>query len=325
MVEMGVQGPIVGNFIGTHPNYQLTLHTFMMKYAINFILFIYRLLPGFIARLWGRILGRLLEAFKFRQKVMLNNLAVAYPEMTDSEKKQLLHRIYRHFGLLIVEILRLPYYQSLKTDQSVRVQEASQKNFEFALNRLKSGEPMLMLLGHTGNWELAGIYCAQQGLRTNPIVKEMKGEAGNYLLKRIREDNGLTTIPRHQAMKQIFRAFKQGEAVSFILDQNMTSDQGIFASFFGKTACTQSGLAIVAKKSGYPVIPASMVRSADLRSFELIVGEPLEWVSHPDKEQEILLNTQQYNDALEALIRQHPDQWIWMHKRWKTQPEPISR
>lgn len=229
----------------------------------------------------------------------------------------MMKKIYRHFGLLFTEILQLAGVSGRSVKSRVTIH-----NREILDSVLSEGKGALILAGHIGSWEYCLAGAAQYGLDIRVIVKEIKGKAGHDLAERMRTRHGVTMIPRKNAMKQIFRTLKDNACLGFVLDQNMTSDEGIFVDFFGKPACTMSGLATLSKKFNIPVIPTSFHRDEANRQH-ITLHAPLHFYTPEDKSIDpITFNTRRYNRALETIIRKHPEQWIWMHRRWRTQPQP---
>ncbi len=262
-------------------------------------------------------MGRLFSLFNFRYKVIEKNVKQVFPELRSDEIAQFIKKIYRHFGLLIVEIMLQAHYKRLKTGKRIAI-DGLEENLG---SLVKNGQGVCVLTGHIGNWELAGAALAEHGYDNQIVVKEMKSEAGTHLLYCIRDKNGVKTLPRRNAVRDILRCLREGKVVTFVLDQNMTSDEGIFVDFFGKKACTMPSLATIVRKTGAPVVPGAVFRNDDLRSHTLWVGPQIEWESREDAKEEIAVNTRKYNVIIEQMIMKHPEQWIWMHKRWKTRPE----
>ncbi|MEA2012814.1 MAG: lysophospholipid acyltransferase family protein [Verrucomicrobiota bacterium] len=287
-----------------------------MKLLIDILLYFIALLPVNISILFGRFTGWSLEyLFCFRKKVIEEHLDIAFgKEKSPAELLELRHKIYRHFGLLLIEFLRLPN----RAEQMEGL--TTIHNLDLLKKNQNEGKGVFMLFGHFGHWELAGIALGQNGIKTSPIVKEMKTSAGEYFLKRLRSDNAIETIPRRNSVRKIIKTLEEA-SVTFFLDQNMTEDEGIFVDFFNKPACTMSGLAILSTRTQAPVLPLFSYRDKDLKHHHIVIGDPIKWEEiSDDRTENIKHNTQRYTKIIEDIIRKHPDQWIWMHKRWKTQP-----
>lgn len=291
----------------------------MTRCAIECVFRIFACVPRRLCIRAGKTLGWMLEHLvRFRREEIDRNLSQAFPALNPREHQALRHRVYRHFGLLFTEFLQLPSLASeTLTDESFCTVHGEER----LQAALAHGNGIMILTAHVGSWEtaLAAMSARQYDIRA--VVKEQKGELGQYVASRMRESHGVRTIPRRNAMRKIRYALKENAAVSFVLDQNMTSDEGVFVTFFGRPACTMSSLAALSSRYACPVVPLYCYRDADLRRHHVVVGEPLEWESTGQgRKADLTHNTQRYTDVLEDIIRRHPDQWIWMHRRWRTKP-----
>ena len=275
-----------------------------------------RIPDGLAVRL-GLALGWFLEhVVRFRRGTVSQQQALAFPALDAAQRRALRHDTYRHLGLLVIEDARLP---TLSPDKLTALCAISgTENISPALAR---GKGVLVLAAHIGNWELGLAATTRLGVRTRTVVKEIKGAVGQYLVDRMRGAHGVETIPRRQAIRQIVATFREGGAIGFVLDQNMTSDEGVFVDFFGRPACTMAGLAVLAHRFDVPVLPVRFCRDPDLRRHHVEILPAIPWESvGPTPEDDVRHNTQRYTKALEQMIVDHPAQWLWVHRRWKTQP-----
>jgi len=278
----------------------------------------FQCLPEAIAIRLGLVLGWALRyVFRHRLATVRNQVEVALgPEFSGAEREKLIRGIYRHLGLLLVELLRLPRVQPDRLLEKVVFH--GEEHLQAAL---AEGRGVLFLCGHVGNWELIPIGLVAKGYRIGLLVKELKTAAGELFLQMLRHDNGVFTIGRRGSARQILKALKDNCMLGFVLDQNMTEDEGVFVDFFGQPACTMKGLAVLAEHSGAAVLPACTYRDADRRRHHFVISPPVEMeFPHDDKEANVLHNTARFSLILEETIRRNPDQWIWVHKRWKTRP-----
>ena len=161
---------------------------------------------------------------------------------------------------------------------------------------------------------------AERGYRVHVIVKEIKGKAGQHVADRMREAHGVVPLPRRGSVKRILRLLRQNTPIGFVLDQNMTREEGVFVDFFGHEACTMPGLAVLAQRAGSPVVPVTFWRDDSYRINARFLP-PLTWQEiSSDRGENVRHNTQRYTHAIEDMIRSHPAQWLWFHRRWKTRP-----
>ena len=221
--------------------------------------------------------------------------------------------MYRHLGMNVVETFRL-----------AKVSDAYLRDFidwegeTHASEILKAGKGMLVLSAHMGHWDLLCSVAPRFNYPTTVITKRIKNEALNRYWMKARERFGLKFAPAHNSYRQCLSALKKNEIVAFVLDQNMTRDEGIFVDFLGKPACTTPGLAYLSAQSGAAVLPVFVLRRPGGR--HLIKALP-PIPPPPDRKPETIREyTQRYTQIIADMVRQHPDQWIWIHRRWKTVP-----
>jgi KDO2-lipid IV(A) lauroyltransferase len=178
-----------------------------------------------------------------------------------------------------------------------------------------------VLTGHFGNWELASVSAMlqyqQYRERFYVVRKSLSAGLERLVFGRFRSA-GLRVIPRFDALAGVLRALESNDVAIFIMDQatKIKSPKGIAVDFFGKPAGTNRSLALVAAHSGAPVIPATAYRKPDGRHV-LRFEAPLTWIAHEDTQEEVRQNTRLYNEVLERFVLEHPEQWFWMHRRWK--------
>jgi len=144
-------------------------------------------------------------------------------------------------------------------------------------------------------------------------------------VNRIRCLHGNRVIHKDDFARGLIASMRAGETVGILMDTNMTPPQGVFVPFFGRLACTASGLARVALKTGAAVVPGFLVWEESQQQYVLQFGERIELIDTGDAEQDAVANTARFTAVIEGYIRQYPDQWLWMHRRWKTRPPGEER
>lgn len=296
----------------------------LLRLVVEFFFFLFRALPERMVRPLGVGLGFFLHrVVRFRRRKIVERLTFAFPEFDEENREALLRRIYTHFGLLIIELLRLPRQSDQDLTSSCVLE--GRENLEKALAK---GRGVLVLSGHLGNWEVGLAAASAFGFKVAAVTKEIKSDPGQYIADRLRHSHGVVSINRHHALRPILTFLKEGGCVGFVLDQNTTVKEGVFVDFFGRKACTMPGLAILARRYHVPVVGVSFYRDASGRHHLSFTPE-FEWESEADvdngfregNEVAIKRNTQKYTSFLEREIRKHPEQWLWMHGRWRTRPE----
>ncbi|MCS6770562.1 MAG: lysophospholipid acyltransferase family protein [Kiritimatiellae bacterium] len=272
-------------------------------------------LPLRVARAFGRGVGLIaFAALRKHRETNLADMARCFPGASRRDLKRRLRRVYQNLAVNYVEVIRWFGGRDAELDAMVRAD--GMEHVERARER---GRGVLVLTAHLGNWDLLGPWAARR-VPLTIITKELKNAGANRYWQEARARIGLKLLPAHGSYRACLATLKRGEFLGFILDQNMTRDEGIFVDFFGRPACTTPGLAYLAAHAQSPVLPVFMVREPD-GSHRVRILPPLD--PPADRRPETIQDaTQRYTRIIEDVIRQHPDQWIWMHRRWRTQPLP---
>lgn len=266
----------------------------------------------------GRNLGGLAYTLARRHRAeVLAEMQRSFRGDSLNEAQDRLHRVYKHVAMNYAEVFRWIGGGSEELDG--RIKETGIENLEAALAR---GKGVLVLTAHLGNWDLLGLWAARR-YRLTIISKELRQPGVNRFWMEARREAGLDIVPARRSYRACLGVLKKNGLLGFILDQNALAHEGVFVDFFGKPACTRSGLAFLSAHARAPVVPAFMHRKLD-GTHQLEILPLLE--PPADREPATLLAaTQRYTRIIEDAIRQHPDQWIWMHRRWRTRPPVVER
>ena len=275
-----------------------------------------RVLPRGLARAIGVMVG----AAAFRglgrlRRVGLRNLELAFPEKTAQEREAILRLEYRNLGLLLAEFCKMPDYTAATASRFIRYE-----GLENYLRARERGKGVLVLTGHLGAWELSSFYHSLMGMPMGMVIRRLDNPLVDAFVNRIRCQHGNRVIHKDDFARGLIASMRAGETVGILMDTNMTPPQGVFVPFFGVQACTASGMARIAAKTGAAVLPGFLVWEESERRYVLHFGEELPVVHTGDAEQDALTNTAVFTAAIERYIRQYPEQWLWMHRRWKTRP-----
>ncbi len=276
------------------------------------------LLPRRFAFHTGEMLGMgFYWLFKRRRDLGYQNLTIAFGEtFTEQEKQAILKTTYRNLGKSLVETLHFPKMNAAYLAEHVQI-----IGQEHCLAAKAKGRGVLCMSGHIGNWEMSGQAQSAAGHPFSVVVRPLDNPYLNRMLERLRRLHGNRVLARGQnGLKQILTALKANDMVAILIDQNTRRSKGIFVDFFGKPACTIPVIALVALRYHVPVIPGFIVRTG-FDTHELRFGAEIEMERTGDTPKDIEINTAKLNRVLEDIIRQYPDQWFWVHNRWKTQPE----
>ncbi len=282
------------------------------------ILLVLRLLPIRAGVLAARLLADFLYKIDPRhKKVVLENLEMALGKDIDLHKREALARgCYRHLAISIMEILKLPYSNAPAMQEILQCDDISLLKESFA-----KGKGLLLITGHIGNWELLGAALCAYGLKLTVVARALKNFGFDWMVTRNRRRAGLKVIKRKgmMAAKQVIRALKNGDVVCMLIDQD-TKVKGVFVEFFDKPSHTPAGAAEIALKTGVDIFFIVSFREDVLKHRAFIKG-PIKLPEDIEQQQAVIELSQCFNDFAEQAIRQHPQQWVWMHQRWKTKPK----
>jgi KDO2-lipid IV(A) lauroyltransferase len=274
------------------------------------------LLPRPVARAIGITLGLTVYALHGRlRRVGLRNLALAFPKMPDSERRRLLRGEFISLGRQLAEVCLFPSYTRENVSRTI-VYDGFE-NFERAYAR---GQGVLFLTGHIGAWELSAFAHSLNGHPLSIVMRSLDNAYIDRLLQSYRTMHGNRTVDKDDFVRGLLGAMRAGETVGILMDTNMTPPQGVFVDFFGVPACTASGLARIALRTDAAVVPGFTVWDARQRKYILRFEPAVELIRTADNEADIVANTAKFTNAIEEIIRQYPDQWLWVHRRWKTRP-----
>ena len=249
------------------------------------------------------------------RRVGMRNLELAFPDLPKGRRRQILRGLYVSLGRQLAEFCRFPRY-SRDNVSEIAVYEGFE-NFEAAHRR---GKGVLFLTAHLGGWEIGSFAHSLHGHPLRIVVRALDNPYLNGLVDDYRTLHGNSTFEKQDFARGLLSAMKAGETVGLLMDQNMTPPQGVFVDFFGIPACTASGLARVALRTDAAIIPAFTIWDAVLRKYRVHFDPALTLVRTGDDEADVVANTAQFNKALEDYVRRFPDQWLWVHRRWKTRP-----
>ncbi|MDR3742118.1 MAG: lysophospholipid acyltransferase family protein [Terracidiphilus sp.] len=243
------------------------------------------------------------------------NLELAMPELSPGERDRILRGVYRYLGWQLVEFCRMRRFTPENTRGWIRTEGL--EHYKAAQAR---GKGVLVLTGHLGAWELSSFYHSLMGYPMGMVIRRLDNRLLDSFVNNIRCMHGNHVLHKDDFGRGLLTAMRAGETVGILMDTNMTPPQGLFAEFFGMKACTASGLPHIALKTGAAVLPGFVVWEPDEKQYVLHFGPELKFTRTEDRDADLLAATQQCNDVLESWIRRYPDQWLWIHRRWKTRP-----
>ncbi len=262
---------------------------------------------------------------KRHRRVAAENLRHAFPEKSDAEIDRLVRGCYRHFCGLVVEMVLLP--RKFRTSTWRLYGGPGETDLGPAVRSLLGPEPTLLVTGHFGNWELAGYAYGAFGFKTYAIARVLDNPYLERFLKKFRQATGQTVIAKKDDFDRLTGVLAAGGKVATLADQD-AGPRGVFVDFFGRPASTHKAVALMALEFGAKLVvigvrrtAANPVRNGEWRpEYRVECGDvidPREYAGRPDA---VAAMTQRYTTALEGLIRRHPEQYFWLHRRWKTTP-----
>ena len=274
-------------------------------------------LPRPLARALGLLLaGAVYHLHRRLRKVGLRNLEIAYPDMAAAERRRIVRGVFVSLGRQLAEFCRFPRYTRDNVAQ-VALYEGFE-NFDAAQRR---GKGVLFLTAHLGGWEVGSFVHSIHGHRLRIVVRALDNPYIDRLVERYRTLHGNSTFDKQDFARGLISAMRAGETVGLLMDQNMTQPAGVFVDFFGVPACTASGIARVALHTDASVVPAFTVWDDVRRKYRITFAPRLALPKTGDGERDVVNATQLFTSVIEEYVRKNPDQWLWVHRRWKTRPE----
>jgi KDO2-lipid IV(A) lauroyltransferase len=264
----------------------------------------------------GRFLGGLYARFDRRHvAVAIDNLRHAFPDWDEARLKRTARGVYRHFGSVILDLL---WMQDRTRDEMMRI--VSFAGGEHVEAALRPGKGFICATGHLGNWEAHAVGHGFAFATAAVVGRPLDNPALDARLVRLRSSSGNAAISKRRALPDILRFLRANKAVAILMDQNVQEDDGIFVTFFGRPASTTPVAAAIAAKTGCAIVPGHSVLLPD--GHYLVTYEPpIFFTSRGDRKADVKHLTQELTLRIEAWVREHPEQWLWIHRRWKTQPK----
>jgi KDO2-lipid IV(A) lauroyltransferase len=274
------------------------------------------LLPRRAARFVGASFASVAYAVRTPlRKAALFNLQLAFPDWDDAQRNHVIRGMIQQVGWMAAEFSHFPEYTRENIERIVVVDGF--ENFDAAR---RCGKGVLFLTGHMSAWELAPFAQALYGYPLHFLVRPIANHRVDALINRYRCLSGNRSIEKNRAARSILKVLGEGGTVGILADHNTVLEEGVFVNFFGIPASTTSGLARFALRTGAPVVPGFLVWNEQLRKYRLIFEPAVELARTGSEESDVLENTQRFMRVVEDFVRAHPDQWLWVHKRWKTRP-----
>jgi len=282
---------------------------------LRFITTILYPIPLAIMRPVGKWLGALgfCLAGKHRRQTIAN-LKQAFGKKTSAEIRAIARGVFENIGQTFAELINFPKINAKNIDRYVKAYGMGKVD-----EALLKGKGVIGLTAHLGNWELLAAHLALKGYPVSTIARPLRYHKYDELINNLRRSKGLNVILRGNAFKRALKALKENHILGILPDQDIDSIDGVFVEFFGKKAYTSIGPVALAMASGAVLLPIYIVREG--RKHKTYVDDPIELELTGDRQKDYITNTAKWTKVLENYIRRYPAQWVWMHRRWKTQHE----
>jgi KDO2-lipid IV(A) lauroyltransferase len=251
--------------------------------------------------------------------ITIHNLTCAFPEKSINEIKNIARGAYRTLGITAADFFEIPFLTKDNIGDLVEVE-----GLEYYTKALEKNRGILMLGAHFSNWELTAVAIS---LVLKPAVityRPLDSPTLDNLVLWVRSCTGNVLIDKERAMRKMLRSLAHNEIVATMIDQNMAWQEGVFVDFFGRPACTTNGLALLALHTDAPVVPGYILRLENGK-YRMVIKEEMEVIRTGDADADILINTQHFTRFIEDTVREYPDQWFWLHQRWKTKPWQVAK
>jgi KDO2-lipid IV(A) lauroyltransferase len=243
------------------------------------------------------------------------NLLLAFPEWPEKQRRRAIRGLLRQVGWMAAEFAHFPKYNRENIERVVMLD-----GFEHFAAAQARGQGVLFLTGHMSAWELAPFAQALYGYPLHFLARPIENARVDTLVNRYRCLSGNQPIDKNQSARTVLSILREGGTVGILIDHNTSLEEGVFVDFFGRPACTTTGLARLALRTDAAVVPGFLAWDEGLRKYRLQFEPALEIARTGNEPADIRENTARFTAVVEQYVRRHPDQWLWVHKRWKTRP-----
>jgi len=274
----------------------------------------------------GRLLGMFVYIVDLRhRRITRRNLQFTHPEWSRESIQKLSRRVFQNIGITFLEICQMTCFSREDILRKVRI-----KGEENLLNAIKSPKGVIMISAHLGNWEMASLLISCYLEKPLLLVaRRIQPTVINRWIHRLRCNFGNTIVYKKQALPKMARTLRNGKALGLLIDQGTRLSEGVEVSFFDRTVTATPAAALLARRYDIPVLPTFCIREADA-GLTLVVEPPLVLKRTEDLRADLKENTQIMTSAIEKVVRAYPEQWFWLHKRWKRHypylyPEDLAR
>lgn len=282
---------------------------------------------GILPRRIAVAVGHMIAAAGFHlfgklRRVGLRSLDIAYPEMAVESRADLLKRSFKSLGRTLGVVAGFRRITRDNIHELIASDFDEQFERDFAKIR-EENRGVIVLTGHIGNWELFALAYSMLFEPANLLSRKMDNPKIDAMVEAMRSSFGNRQIDKANAAGPILRVLRSGETVGILADVNTHPKEGVFVPFFGVEACTTAGVALLAQRANALIVPLFAVWNEEKGRYSMINEQIIEPANTGDRDADIRTTTAEFTAALERVIRKYPDQWVWIHRRWKTRPPGV--
>jgi KDO2-lipid IV(A) lauroyltransferase len=275
------------------------------------------MLPRSLAIQIGKIVGAIAHlALPHLRRHAEINLRLAFPEMAEGERARIKRGTFRNLGRLLGEISQFPRLNRDNIESIV-----SYVGLNNYLDAVAKGRGVILLTGHIGAWELSVFAHSIYGHPMSFLARRVDNPLIERLAESYRLRFGNRSIDKKNSVREVLKTLKSGGVVGILADLNTSREEGVFCDFFGIQACTTAGVATLALRTGAVVLPGYIVWDEAAKIHRLHFETSIETIVTGNREEDVQTNTARYTKVIESIVRRYPDQWLWIHRRWRTRPE----
>lgn len=276
------------------------------------------LLPRSLSIALGRGVGRVVYCLPGKlRRTGERNLLIAFPELSETKRQQILRGCFDSLGRLLGEFSQFPRATPERLRQLIDFDQVGLAHLRAAE---KNGRGVIFLTGHLGAWELLSFGWSALEYPISFLVRPIDNPRIEEMIESVRTRFGNRAIDKKNAARESLRVLREGGTLGILSDLNTQTREGVFVPFFGRLACTTAGIATLALKTDAIVIPTCAVWDKERKRYFFHGDPPVELVRTGDRQKDVEINTARFAEAIERLVRRYPDQWLWIHRRWKTRP-----
>ena len=292
------------------------IYRFFEYYIFFFLQKALTFLPLTFTAKAGEFIGRIIYLIDLRHRtIALKNLRMTLGrEKDEGELRLIARRSLENLGRSGGEFISIKKYTKRNIKNFVTIE-----GWDYFRDAYEGGKGVILITGHFGNWELLGVAISLLGRPFFTVARQLDNQLLDKKVNDMRSIGGNKVIYKKNALSESLRLLKKGETVGFLLDQNTNKKEGVFVEFLGIEASTNRGVAMIALKSRAPVIPVFIIRDGPTH-HRIVFEKRVEVTRSADISGEIARNTKEFTKVIESYIIRYPDQWLWVHDRWKTRP-----